>query len=1408
MSYMGKVSSPRRTEQRSQEDDDCEEEDEVTPTGRSGRPVLAATMEEADSDRSNSRNHTNTINSSTTSEQDQSLVGKIASNFLSNLSKLVRNAKEKIVSPKQGRNKRSLEVDLSGRQVREQLAAEPRKRPRSSIVDKEEEEEEEGEDEEDQDRTERAVMEQEQEEYADENDEEQVPKAHRNARTYEMVTKRRRLHEVELSVAAAPLPRSTIGMRASRAPIRSSKHTQTDRFDRFVAQTGRMERATSTVGQYRNARNDGRPTGRTSLFGRPASVASSDSVFRPYSIHSTLPTATVTSGAEPEDGAAGEPARPFAASKFGQGLADASGRMTSFLGNAHYRQRMESLQRGAVAKAFFSSHDEPAKSLYSSGSESSVSSRRPSFNRTLFGSVSSLSSGRIPPEYGGSPFYDGLTRYGGASAARTLATNVMVQRSAQPSNSTLVVRQDAATGTGRRREAGAEPPKAPEISSTSQRMRHILDTFSTNKKNGQPVPEQFLSNSSLGRELDELIDRSKQTNRIAYPYPDVHSPRILEMLQIMREQKSASILNEPVEYVPRPPAVPLMEYDVPLLPADRPASPSERRNLASETRPSLEASKAPEEPKQQLAHPLPNPEHLRGLPRFRWNPLSSQPVTAEVKRKAVNGNETTPTHDEQEQLVGAEDKRETEQQEQHEEAGEEHGESEEEAWDDTDLMEQEYEVKELCRSSTPIEGVQQFTFASPVALGEPMELEFNPSPTITFTFASPARCLDQDLEPKARTFQELMAESAGKWVCDMCMIRNEPEQQKCMACESAKPGKKPEQQLQLPAKNATHDSEPQTPSDLKLWLAMKKPVQQQQQPCACESAKPGKKPEQQLQLPAKNATHDSEPQTPSDLKLWLAMKKPVQQQQQPSSSAQPVRSFQELMAESAGKWVCDMCMIRNEPEQQKCMACESAKPGKKPEQQLQLPAKNATHDSEPQTPSDLKLWLAMKKPVQQQQQPSSSAQPVRSFQELMAESAGKWVCDMCMIRNEPEQQKCMACESAKPAKKPVQQQQQQQPLTSTTQPVRSFQELMAESAGKWVCDMCMIRNEPEQQKCMACESAKPAKKPEEQQQQPPAKNSSQDSEPHTSIEWKKMLAADSPFSKVPELKDGFQSIVEKMKASTWVCDTCTAQNPIEHGRCLCCEQDRPGGGGAGSAPGKASEAAVPVPKFTFGMPSFTPNTAANSTTIDTQSKEVKAAGITSTPSRTGGFLFGAFNGVDRGTSNSVAPAPAPAPATAPVPAGLFSFGAPANSSHPCPPAAAVVPEASSSKPSFSFTNTSTTVTSAAQPFVFGASPKVPSAISFQPLANSGSSMAQQQQFATATSVTGDSNAAPTSLFGLPSSTPVNFNFTTTSNWAESNPVFQFGGKSQPNPSAQISAGQSHQIARRKMIRASRRLQPR
>ena len=286
---------------------------------------------------------------------------------------------------------------------------------------------------------------------------------------------------------------------------------------------------------------------------------------------------------------------------------------------------------------------------------------------------------------------------------------------------------------------------------------------------------------------------------------------------------------------------------------------------------------------------------------------------------------------------------------------------------------------------------------------------------------------------------------------------------------------------------------------------------------------------------------------------------------------------------------------------------------------------------------------------------------------------------------------------------------------------------MAESAGKWVCDMCMIRNEPEQQKCMACESAKPAKKPEEQQQQPPAKNSSQDSEPHTSIEWKKMLAADSPFSKVPELKDGFQSIVEKMKASTWVCDTCTAQNPIEHGRCLCCEQDRPGGGGAGSAPGKASEAAVPVPKFTFGMPSFTPNTAANSTTIDTQSKEVKAAGITSTPSRTGGFLFGAFNGVDRGTSNSVAPAPAPAPATAPVPAGLFSFGAPANSSHPCPPAAAVVPEASSSKPSFSFTNTSTTVTSAAQPFVFGASPKVPSTVSFQPLANSGSSMAQQQQ---------------------------------------------------------------------------------
>uniref|UniRef100_A0A182KF87 Nuclear pore complex protein Nup153 n=1 Tax=Anopheles christyi TaxID=43041 RepID=A0A182KF87_9DIPT len=1149
MSYMGKVSSPRRTEQHSDVDEECEEEDELTLSIRSS-PTLDASIEEDDNDRSNSRNHTNTINSSSTSEPDQSFVGKIRSNVTSILSKLVRNAKDKI-------------------EVEEEPADE-------------------------------------------ENEEELGTFVYQNSRTYETITKRRRLHDNE--PAAALLTRGAIGLRGSRGLLRSSHHSLTNRFDRIGEASS--EHATSTTEFKRNA-HDEPISNRTPMFGRPALAASfrdqrSTSVFRPSSLfHSIRPNAIETTGEqrlerdEDHEGRnVNEGSGPFdpfkLLDKYDQPPADPSRRMTGFLGNAHYRQRMEKRQRGVVGKMFFSSHNEPAKSLYSSGSESSASSRRPSFSRAAYGgSVSSIVS-RIPPEYGGSPFYDGLTRYGGASAARTLATNIIVQRPSLRSNSTLLVRNTASyssSGFGRRRGASQEP-SAPILSSTAQRIMKIVDDYTAAKKNDQGALEQYPSNASIRRELDELIHCPKRAKRIAYPYADVYTPRIPEMLQILREQKTASILNEPVEYVPPPPTVPLMEYTVPLLSEQKAASPIEPRGLTvsigggkpatTVTHSSLRSV----ESTQKLAN-LHQPEQRREMPQYNLMPSSS--LLGEEKK--MNGNAETPAdNDEQENEVEEEEENENDEKQQENEKD-----GEEENKDKEDKGEEDEAYKII----SSVGDVPRFSFSSPIVLGDTMDREYEPVMMIEYKFAEPV-LLSDDFTPKARSFHELMAESASKWVCDVCMIRNEPQQQKCVACESAKPAKKPEKQQQLQF------------------------------------------------LP---------------------------------TSTQPVRSFHELMAESASKWVCDVCMIRNEPQQQTCVACESAKPAKKQEQQQQ-PHLQAT-----------------------------DSQPVRSFKDLMAESAMKWVCDVCMIRNEQRQQKCVACESAKPAKKP-EPQQLQQFTPVLTLPVRPFHELTAESASKWVCDECMVRNEPHHQKCVACESAKPVKRSEQQSQ------------------------SSSSTAVTGSMSANFAAIVSAQSAQ-WECTACGVRNDTSNAACVCCATGKSNSTPKNTTHGNdpkgdstmitepkttivteypfsnvqelkdgfkfKSNDVVQFPEIIFCKPLLAQKSTTNSTTNDMVSSLVP-----STPSRTGGFQLGSFNGMDRNTFASSAPTP---PVT-------FSFGAPTQSSIPFQSADTVVPE--SSQPSYSFTTTST-VKNAVQPFVFGSSSIVPSAVSFQPIANKSNPMPQQQE---------------------------------------------------------------------------------
>ena len=107
-----------------------------------------------------------------------------------------------------------------------------------------------------------------------------------------------------------------------------------------------------------------------------------------------------------------------------------------------------------------------------------------------------------------------------------------------------------------------------------------------------------------------------------------------------------------------------------------------------------------------------------------------------------------------------------------------------------------------------------------------------------------------------------------------------------------------------------------------------------------------------------------------------------------------------------GSWVCDVCMISNPAEADKCVACESPRPGA----------------------------AASKPPA-----PVTPAQPAAPVDDLFAKfmkpkAGGSWTCEVCMISNPGDRNTCIACETPRPGAAPV-----TAPAEDEKKPAQSFQ---------------------------------------------------------------------------------------------------------------------------------------------------------------------------------------------------------------------------------------------------------------------------------------------------------------------------------------------------------------------------------
>ena len=110
---------------------------------------------------------------------------------------------------------------------------------------------------------------------------------------------------------------------------------------------------------------------------------------------------------------------------------------------------------------------------------------------------------------------------------------------------------------------------------------------------------------------------------------------------------------------------------------------------------------------------------------------------------------------------------------------------------------------------------------------------------------------------------------------------------------------------------------------------------------------------------------------------------------------------------------------------------------------------------------------------------SVSTQPVKSF-EMKKFSTFKnqqdnntWSCPICMIPNNDNCSKCIACGESKPGKLPSTTAEVKPMNTLKKMPIKTLKMNFGKSSDQWECPTCMISNENSKDECVACCTKKP-----------------------------------------------------------------------------------------------------------------------------------------------------------------------------------------------------------------------------------------------------------------------------------------------------------------------------------------------
>lgn len=184
--------------------------------------------------------------------------------------------------------------------------------------------------------------------------------------------------------------------------------------------------------------------------------------------------------------------------------------------------------------------------------------------------------------------------------------------------------------------------------------------------------------------------------------------------------------------------------------------------------------------------------------------------------------------------------------------------------------------------------------------------------------------------PSDDLFKSLAAKQKSRWECSECMCSNEADKEKCVACETPKPGSKSTAQSSAPASTFSFGM-PATTTQTPLVNSNKLATSNS------TSFNFGTK-----------ATNDTSA-AKSSFSFGMSAASA------PSTNDQ---NFAKIVEKQNAMWECTACMTRNESKKSKCMCCEQAKPGTRSESQFSFGSKLTSTVSLP-APSEVKFSFGM-----------------------------------------------------------------------------------------------------------------------------------------------------------------------------------------------------------------------------------------------------------------------------------------------------------------------------------------------------------------------------------------------------------------------------------------------------------------